>query len=141
MTVFGKIAFGCTVSLVLLSPPDLANAASNSAKMGLPPPRMGPTVCDSRGCFGFGSQQWYRPPGYPLPYTPPSLDKRNRFNNPRVYIQPRNIVPPRTNYPAPVNDRTRHQMWCSERYRTYNPGTNLYTTLHHGLQTCRSPYD
>ncbi|MDL2400110.1 BA14K family protein [Rhizobium mayense] len=142
MTVFGKIAFGCVVSLVLLSPPDFANAASNSPKIGLPPPRVGPTVCDNRGCFGFGSQQWYRPPGYPLPNTPRTLGNPNRFDDPRVVIPPRtNYVPPRTDFQAPVNNRTRHQIWCSEHHRSYNPGTNLYTTLNHGFQTCRSPYN
>ncbi|MDL2404808.1 BA14K family protein [Rhizobium calliandrae] len=140
MTVFGKIVFGCAISLALLSPPDLANAAASSPLV-IPPRTTGPTVCDYRGCFGFGSEQWYRPPGYPLPNTVSPLD-RNRFETPRVVIPPRtNYVAPTTNYRMPVDNRTRHQMWCSEHYRTYNPGTNLYTTLHHGFQTCRSPYN
>ncbi|MBB3455306.1 hypothetical protein FHT86_003605 [Rhizobium sp. BK313] len=141
MSVFGKIALGWALCLALLASPDLANAASNSPTIVIPQRNSGPTVCDARGCFGFGPQQWYRPPGYAIPNPPPQLNNRNRFERPRVYIPPRNnYVPPKTNYPAPVNNRTRHQIWCSERYRTYNPGTNLYTTLHHGFQACRSPY-
>lgn len=141
MTFFGKIALGWALSLALLSSPGLAEAASSAPKAYIPPRTIGPTVCDSRGCFGFGSQQWYRPPGYGPPTTPPLLNDPNRFQRPPVYIPPRNnYVPPKTNYGTTANDRKRHQIWCAEHYRTYNPGTNRYTSLRRGVQVCRSPY-
>jgi len=49
-------------------------------------------------------------------------------------------MPPRTVFPSPAQQLRRHQTWCAERYRTYNPGTNRYTTINHGTQPCRSPF-
>jgi len=142
MTVFSKIACGLALGLALLVLPEGGNAASNGSKIVIPPRAPGSVLCDSRGCFGFGREQWYRRPGQPIPNPPPSAGGRNRFDNPGIVIPPRNnYVPPRTDYRAPIDSRVRrHQLWCAQRYRTYNPGTNLYTTLDNGFQACRSPY-
>ncbi|NTG50028.1 BA14K family protein [Agrobacterium rhizogenes] len=141
MTVFAKIAYGCALGLALLSPLDVSHAASKNPTIVIPPRANGSVLCDYRGCFGFGRQQWYRRPGQPIPNPPPALGGRNRYDNPGIVIPPRNsYVPPKTNYRAPVDNSTRHRVWCADRYRTYNPGTNLYTTLHNGFQACRSPY-
>ncbi|MQB44530.1 BA14K family protein [Rhizobium sp. ICMP 5592] len=140
MTVFAKIACGCALGLALLLPLDVGYAASKNPTIVIPPRANGSVLCDYRGCFGFGRQQWYRRPGQPIP-NPPALGGGNRYDNRGIVIPPRNnYVPPKTNYRAPVDNRARHQMWCADRYRTYNPGTNLYTTLHNGFQACRSPY-
>ncbi|MGZ2422163.1 ABC-type transporter Mla subunit MlaD [Rhizobium laguerreae] len=47
--------------LAVLSP---AIAGADSLKLGKPgvgPLNTGSTLCDFRGCFGFGPQQWHRP--------------------------------------------------------------------------------
>jgi hypothetical protein len=141
MTVFGKIAYACVLSLMLLSSLDVVYAASKNPTIVIPPRANGSVLCDYRGCFGFGRQQWYRRPGQAIPNPPPSLGGGNRYGNPRIVIPPRNnYVPPKTNYRAPVDNRARHRMWCADRYRTYNPGTNLYTSLNNRAQACRSPF-
>ncbi|WP_047460864.1 BA14K family protein [Rhizobium rhizogenes] len=141
MTVFGKIAYACVLSLMLLSSLDVVYAASKNPTIVIPPRANGSVLCDYRGCFGFGRQQWYRRPGQAIPNPPPSLGDGNRYGNPRIVIPPRNnYVPPKTNYRAPVDNRARHRMWCADRYRTYNPGTNLYTSLNNRAQACRSPF-
>ena len=33
-----------------------------------------------------------------------------------------------------------HVAWCSDRYRTYDPATNLYKGRGYHLHKCRSPY-
>lgn len=135
MTALGKISFGCVLGLALLLPLELANAASSSPQIVIPPRNNGPVVCDYRGCFGFGPRQWYRPPGYVIPNSP------RRLNDGRIYVPQRNDPAlSKPNYRTPATNSVRHQMWCADRYRTYNPGTNLYTTLHNGSQVCRSPY-
>ncbi len=142
MTVFGRIAPGCVLALALLAQADFAAAASNSPKIVIPPRSTNSVICDSRGCFGFGERQFYTRPGQPLPITPPYTGGVNRYDAPRVQIPPRETyTPPRTVYPSPAQQRTRHQTWCAERYRTYNPGTNLYSTINRGFQPCRAPFD
>lgn len=142
MAVFGRIAPGCVLALALLAQTDFAAAASNPPKVAIPPPTTNSVICDSRGCFGFGQRQFYTRPGQPLPITPPYNGGLNRYGTPRIQVPPRETyTPPRTVYPSPAQQRTRHQIWCSERYRTYNPGTNLYSTIHNGFRTCHSPFD
>lgn len=142
MAVFGRIAFGCALGFALFAHTDFAAAASDPPRIVIPPRTTNSVICDSRGCFGFGSRQFYTRPGQPLPITPPYTGNANRYNGPRIQIPPReDYRPPRTVVPSPAQQRTRHQMWCAERYRTYNPGTNLYSTIHNGFRTCRSPFD
>lgn len=142
MAVLNRIALGCFLGLALLAQAGLAVAASNPPRIGTPPNSTNSVICDSRGCFGFGARQFYTRPGQPLPITPPYNGGINRYDSPRIQIPPRpNYVPPRVVYPSPAQQRSRHQMWCSERYRTYNPGTNLYSTIRNGLKACNSPFD
>ncbi|MFK0162638.1 BA14K family protein [Rhizobium sp. NPDC090279] len=142
MAVFHRIALGCALALVALSQADFATAASDPRKV-ITPPRTDSVICDSRGCFGFGSRQFYTRPGQPLPITPPFTGGVNRFGNPRIQTPPRETFTPpsRTVFPSPAQQLRRHQTWCAERYRTYNPGTNSYTTINRGTQPCRSPFD
>ncbi|ASW05227.1 MULTISPECIES: BA14K family protein [unclassified Rhizobium] len=142
MAVFHRIAFGCVLALASLSQADFATAASDSRKL-ITPPRTNTVICDSRGCFGFGERQFYTRPGQPLPITPPYNGGLNRFGSPRVQVPPRETYapPPRALYPSPAQKLRQHQTWCAERYRTYNPGTNSYTTINNGTRPCRSPFD
>ncbi|GAC1041287.1 BA14K family protein [Rhizobium sp. No.120] len=142
MAAFHRIAFGCVLALASLSQVDFATAASDSRKL-ITPPRTNTVICDSRGCFGFGERQFYTRPGQPLPITPPNNGGLNRFGSPRVQVPPRETFtpPPRTVYPSAAQQLKRHQTWCAERYRTYNPGTDSYTTINNGTRPCRSPFD
>src|SRR3954464_9357563 len=71
------------------------------------------TICDYRGCFGFGPQQWHRPAYVQPNYRPPNAA------GPKYY-QPPGTLPPRLTYdPPPVQrvqpsakDSNRHVEWC-----------------------------
>ena len=142
MAVLDRVALACALALALLAHAGFAVAASNPPKLVIPPRSTNSVICDTRGCFGFGARQFYTRPGQPLPITPPYNGGIPRYESPRIQIPPReNYTPPRAVYPSPAQQRSRHQMWCSERYRTYNPGTNLYSTIHNGFRTCNSPFD
>ena len=142
MAVLDRVALACALALALLAHAGFAVAASNPPKLVIPPRSTNSVICDTRGCFGFGARQFYTRPGQPLPITPPYNGGIPRYDSPRIQIPPReNYTPPRAVYPSPAQQRSRHQMWCSERYRTYNPGTNLYSTIHNGFRTCNSPFD
>jgi hypothetical protein len=142
MAVFQRIALGCALALASLAQADFANAASDARKL-ITPPRTNTVICDSRGCFGFGQRQFYTRPGQPLPTTPPYTGGLNRYDSPRVYMLPRETYAPRPRalYPSPNQKLRQHQTWCAVRYRTYNPGTNRYTTINNGTKPCRSPFD
>ena len=111
-------------------------------------------VCDYRGCFGFGPQQWYRRPTFPPPYLPP--------NNSGTYYRPRaagvptapyyRMVPPpparqqpplasapQPVYRSPAGGYNRHVAWCLNRYRSYDPSTNRYMTYRGVFAECVSP--
>lgn len=101
-------------------------------------------MCDYRGCFGFGPQQWHRPAYIQPNFRPPG-------NTPPTYIQPRaagkprlyyNVQPPAaTTYrpPAPTLD-TRHVHWCQSKYRSYEPSRDRYMTYRGTYARCMSPY-
>ena len=40
-----------------------------------------------------------------------------------------------------VGDNTRHVAWCSDRYRTYDPATDMFVGKGHRHHRCDSPYD
>ncbi|MFJ6328562.1 MULTISPECIES: BA14K family protein [unclassified Rhizobium] len=143
MVAFQRVALGCAFGLSLLTQAGLATAASDPPKIGIPLPSPGNRVlCDARGCFGFGERQFYTRPGQPLPITPPYTGGVNRYDSTRIQMPPRETyAPPKVVYPTPAQQRTQHQMWCARQYRTYNPGTNLYTTINHGSKECHSPFD
>ncbi len=142
MAVFHRIALGFALAFSLMPQADFAAAASNSPKNAIPPSSTNSVICDSRGCFGFGERQFYTRPGQPLPITPPYTGGVNRYDSPRIQIPPRETsTPPTPIYPSAGQRRIQHQTWCAEHYRTYNPGTDRYTTINHGTQPCRSPFD
>ncbi len=147
MTVFARITLGCALGLLCLMPLD-ALAAMPAARAVAGPVRSDivdvQTVCDYRGCFGFGPRQWYRPPTYRPPgYQPPVYYRPRAAGTPRLLYQP----PTRRAVPAPPPSIARspttssqHMQWCSGRYRSYNPTTNRYRTYRGLSQICRSPY-
>lgn len=72
-------------------------------------------VCDAWGC-----RRVWRP--------------RRVYVAPRIVIrEPRVIVRPRLGYNA-------HVRWCLNRYRSYNPATNLYVSYGGYYKRCISPY-
>lgn len=102
------------------------------------------TVCDYRGCFGFGPRQWYRPPTYRPPgYQPPVYYRPRAAGPPRLIYQPpmRSTVPPppapAARLPAP---NSQHVEYCLGKHRSYDPTTNRYRTYRGLSQVCRSPY-
>jgi hypothetical protein len=102
------------------------------------------TLCDYRGCFGFGPRQWYRPPTYRPPgYQPPVYYRPRAAGTPRLLYQPptTTTVPGR---PASIartpTTSSQHILYCSGKYRSYNPATNRYRTYRGLDQVCRSAY-
>lgn len=100
------------------------------------------TLCDYRGCFGFGPRQWYRPPTYRPPgYQPPVYYRPRAAGTPRLLYQP----PTSSGVPAPrvitrMPTSSQHILYCSGKYRSYNPTSNTYRTYRGLDQVCRSPY-
>jgi hypothetical protein len=102
------------------------------------------TLCDYRGCFGFGPRQTYRPPTYRPPgYQPPVYYRPRATGTPNLIYQP----PTTTSVPPPVLPTARtptlgsqHMQWCLGKYRSFNPTTNRYRTYRGLSQVCRSPY-
>ncbi len=142
----------CGVGLaLLLQAPQVAAmpGAPVIAKSKLPYVVEAQVMCDYRGCFGFGPQQWYRPPNFPPSYLPP--------NRPPIYYRPRAVGVPSAPYyrnvpqqPAPqmqplarlpTEGTSRHVGWCLDRYRSYNPETNRYMQTSGRYRVCVSPYD
>lgn len=90
--------------------------------------------------YGYGWNGWYRPG--------PSV--RLFFGGPNFRVGLGAPVYPRYAYPRYRHDpypRYRykaggggHVAWCSWKYRTYNPGTNLYFKRAGVPAACRSPY-
>ncbi|TCL72034.1 BA14K family protein [Rhizobium sp. BK251] len=141
-----KAVLGSLLGAALSLPAAAAPLLPAAATMRNPLVIEAQVQCDSRGCFGFGPQQWHRrsyvQPNYKPPGTPP------------IYYQPRDAGPPRLYYPqqlvkpapapapsarAPVSRDTRHIEWCSNRYRSYDPSTNSYLSFRGVYVECRSP--
>ncbi len=116
-------------------------AEANAASPSLGPINTQSTICDYRGCFGFGPQQWHRPAYVQPNYRPPNAA------GPKYY-QPPGTLPPRLTYDPPpvqrvqpsVKDSNRHVEWCRNEYRSYNPRTDRFVTYEGIYKTCRSPY-
>ncbi len=115
---------------------------ANAASPSLGPLNTQSTICDYRGCFGFGPQQWHRPAYVQPNYLPPNAAGPN-------YYQPPGQLPPRLTYgppPAPrvqpsADNQVRHQQWCRNEYRSYNPRTDRFLTYEGIYRTCNSPYN
>ncbi|TCR90704.1 BA14K-like protein [Rhizobium sp. BK376] len=146
MIVFARITLVCVSLLVLL----LSPLAANAVPLGSIGPQVHSdivkvqTLCDYRGCFGFGPRQTYRPPTYRPPgYQPPVYYRPRATGTPNLIYQP----PTTTSVPPPVRPATRaptlsrqHVQWCRGKYRSYDPTTNRYRTFRGGSLVCYSPY-
>lgn len=130
----------------------------------------GRIVCDANGCQTYETETDVfvepppprrrppPPPGYdggyddPYgdPYDDPTIVVRPRVER-RIYIDPAPPPPPRVNrriyvdpapdYPEPVRVLSRaHVRWCLQRYRSYNPRTDLYLARKNVYRRCISPY-
>lgn len=123
----------------------LASALADSPSIVIPPrPGLGPintqsTLCDFRGCFGFGPQQWHRPA-----YVQPNYRPRNATGP--TYYQPGATPRPALTYDPPTRKvqpplQTNHVEWCRSEYRSYNPKTDRFLTYNGFYKTCHSPYN
>ncbi|MBX5156163.1 MULTISPECIES: BA14K family protein [unclassified Rhizobium] len=127
--------------LAVLAP---AMAGADSLKLGKPgigPLNTGSTLCDFRGCFGFGPQQWHRPayvqPNYrPRGATGPTYYQPGAAGRPQLTYEP----PPVRRLQPKVADKNSHVAWCSNEYRSYDPRTDRFLTYEGIYKTCRSPY-
>ncbi|OWO97033.1 BA14K family protein [Rhizobium esperanzae] len=114
-------------------------AGADSPKPGLGPVNTGSTLCDFRGCFGFGPQQWHRPA-----YVQPNY--RPRGAGPTYYLpgaagRPQlTYDPPPVRQVQPARDMNKHIAWCTNEYRSYNPRTDHFLTYEGVYRVCRSPY-
>ncbi|ARM86624.1 BA14K-like protein [Rhizobium sp. CIAT894] len=119
-----------------------AMAGADSLKLGKPgvgPLNTGSTLCDFRGCFGFGPQQWHRPA-----YIQPNYRPRGA-TGPTYYLPGAAGRPQLTYDPPPVQrvqpkDPNKHIAWCTNEYRSYNPRTDHFLTYEGVYRVCRSPY-
>lgn len=103
----------------------------------------GGVVCDFDGnCRDYDTR--YRRRIY---VDPPLYDDDPYYQPPPVYMRPRvqrRIIieppPPAPVYqPRPYLSR-RHVQWCLDRYRSYNPRTNLYLLRRNVYRHCLSPF-
>jgi len=65
--------------------------------------------------------------------------QRPVYAQPPVYVQPAPVYV----QPAPVYVQpgySAHQQWCLQRYRSYNPSTNIYFIRRGVPAYCNSPY-
>jgi hypothetical protein len=120
-------------------------ASAGADPLAVRRPGLGPvdtrsTLCDYRGCFGFGPQQWHRPA-----YVQPNFRPRSATG--RTYYRPPGSPPPVLTYDPPPLRRvqptvtSRHAEWCRNEYRSYNPRTDRFLTYEGVYKTCRSPYN
>lgn len=142
----------CLIGLALLVPvlPAVAMPIARApAEIRMPYVIDAQVMCDARGCFGYGQQQWYRPPNFPPSYLPP--------NRPPIYYRPRAAGVPSAPYyrnvpqqPArqapplitqPSQAISRHTAWCMDRYPNFNPESNRYRLPSGREQRCVSPFD
>ena len=122
-------------------------------------------VCDVNGCQNYdsGTDVFIEPPPpRRRPPPPPNYDDEDDdsygFDDPaiivrprverRIYVEPppprvdrRIYVDPAPDYSAPRRGLTRaHVRWCLQRYRSYNPRTDLYMVRRNVYRRCLSPY-
>jgi hypothetical protein len=132
------LALGLTVLL-----PDLAMAGPFAPAPGAQPNSalvwVGGIVCDMDGCRNYDTRyrrRIYRePPIYDDPYyDPPPVYVRPRVQR-RIYVEPEPRVYPQRSYRA-----HRHMQWCLDRYRSYDPRTDLYLARRNVFRHCISPF-
>lgn len=143
MSRLGKFAFGSTLALGILLG-DIAAAAplgiSPAAATGTPLVELaGGVVCDLNGCRTYENRRRR------VYVDPPYYDDDSGFFDdpgPPVYVRPRPPIyvdPPVYRERRPVMSR-RHVEWCLDRYRSYNPRTNLYMARRNVFRQCLSPW-
>lgn len=130
--------------------------------------RTGGIVCDVDGCQTYDNNTnsevfveppppRRRPPPPPpvyddndddYPYDDPTIVVRPRVER-RIFVEPpppprvnrRIYIDPAPDYPEPVRVLSRaHVRWCLQRYRSYNPRTDLYLARRNVYRRCISPY-
>lgn len=127
-------------------------------------------VCDVNGCQNYESGNRVfiepdppEPPPRRRPPPPPSYDDGEdtyTYDDPtiivrprvqrRVFVEPppppprvhrRIYIDPAPDYPEPVRVLSRsHVRWCLNRYRSYNPRTDLYLARRNVYRRCISPF-
>ena len=101
--------------------------------------RTGGVVCDAYGCRSYGHhhRRFYR--------DPPLYDDPGFYDAPPVYVQPRvrrrvYVEPAPIYREPPVILSPEHVQWCLDRYRSYNPRTNLFMVRRNVFRQCVSPW-
>lgn len=96
--------------------------------------KTGGVYCDLDGCRTYETRRRIYidpPPPYYDDDPPIYLERRPQR---RIYIDP-----PIYREPRPVLSR-RHVEWCLDRYRSYDPRTNLYLARRNVFRQCISPW-
>lgn len=140
------LAIGLLVpDLALAAPRPLATPAAVKSDVT----QAGGVYCDFNGCSDYGFRHRRRiyvdPPiydeprvydPYDDPYAQPVIRRR-----PRVYVEPPRYYEPRPVYrPRTMMLSRSHVQWCLDRYRSYNPRTDLYMLRRGVWRHCISPY-
>lgn len=125
----------------------------------------GQIICDINGCQRYETDPDVfiepprrRPPPPPIyddgyddpyddPYGDPTIIVRPRVER-RIYVEPppprvnrRVYIDPAPDYPDSAGVLPRaHVRWCMQRYRSYNPRTDLYLARKNVYRRCLSPY-
>ena len=96
--------------------------------------------CDLDGCRTFETRRriYVEPPFYDGPGAyddEPPVYRRPREGH-RIWLEP---PPPRRIYRDRILSRD-HVRWCLDRYRSYNPATDLYLARKNVYRRCISPW-
>lgn len=144
MTLLAKMAMNSLIALGVLLP-DLAMAMPLAPQAPIVAKtdviQTGGVICDLDGCRSYDTRYRRRiyvdPPLYDDPYyEQPPIYVRPRVQR-RIYVEP---PPPSPVYrPRPFASR-RHIEWCLDRYRSYNPRTDLYMARRNVYRHCISPF-
>lgn len=137
MGFLSKFTFGMTLLATVLS----VDAAGAAPRLMLQPVQQDGLVtkvagiyCDPSGCRTYETRRriYIDPPPPYFDDDPPIYLERRPSR--RVYIDP-----PIYDEPRPVLTR-RHVQWCLDRYRSYDPRTNLFLARRHVYRQCVSPW-
>ncbi|MBB4066427.1 BA14K family protein [Gellertiella hungarica] len=142
MLIRSKLAMAMALSLGILAP-DMALSMPRGVTAGDDSlvVKTGGIVCDLNGCRTYETRRRI----YVEPPPPPYYDDPYYYDDPPVYVRPRVqrriYVEPPPVYRERVQVMPRaHVRWCLERYRSYNPRTDLYLARKNVYRRCISPY-
>lgn len=137
MGFLNRLTMGLTLVASLVSVDVAAAAPPFPGKVGETAgliQKTGGIYCDLDGCRTYETRRriYIDPP-------PPYYD-----DDPPIYLERRSprrvyIDPPVYREPRPVMSR-RHVQWCLDRYRSYDPRTNLYLAKRNVFRHCVSPW-